>query len=98
MLAGEEVSGGFPGGLTVGGGGGATAGLPGRLKIHLCLCRCCGILMVQLVLHFNKPNMESRYAKKKGAKFHVPHSKTDNDFNSSSVILVFFINILKYFF
>lgn len=69
LLAGEEVSRGFPGGWAVGGGGGATAGLPGRLQIHLCLYRCRGILMVRLVLHFNKPSMVRAHA-----KFHFPHS------------------------
>lgn len=70
LVAGEEVSRGFPGGLRV--GGGATAGSSGRLQIHLSLYRCRGILIVRLVLHFNKPSCECRHsvrAESKKAKF-----------------------------
>ena len=62
MVAGEEVSRGFPGGLRVVVGRGATAGPPGRLQIHLSLYRCRGILMVPPVLHFNKLSWERRHS------------------------------------
>lgn len=48
--------------------GGATAGSPGRLQIHLSLYRCRGILMVRLVLHFNKQSWECSHCVQTKAK------------------------------
>lgn len=87
LVAGEEVSRGFPGGLRVvrvvvvlgSAGGGATAGPPGRLQIHLSLYRCRGILMVRLVLHFNKLSWECRHSvqteKRKSTISHFSYSE-----------------------